>query len=164
MSKARRAARGRKPASEERSARKAQRRRGFLVRRYGDVGEVAFLHKAMGLGYMVAQPYGNIYPFDFIVQGGKKLWRVQVKSVAYMKNGSYYLTVRRSVGRKLAAYSKAEVDFIAVYIIPEDIWYILPVSEIKGRQFLLFRPQGPDGFARRREGWRVFGRPGGPAV
>lgn len=164
MSRSRGRSHGRKPASEESSARKAARQRGFLVRRYGDVAEVAFLHKAMRLGYMVAQPYGNIYPFDFIVQGGKKLWRVQVKSVAYMKNGSYYLTVRRSVGRKLAAYSQAEVDFIAVYIIPEEVWYILPVSEIKGRQFLLFRPQGPDAHGRYREAWRQLGKPYSPAV
>jgi hypothetical protein len=85
MRKPRGASRGRIPASEESSARKAARQRGLVSRQHGDLGEVAFLHKAITLGFMVAQPYGTNHPFDFIVQGGQNLWRIQVKSVSHMR-------------------------------------------------------------------------------
>jgi hypothetical protein len=159
MRKPRGGSRGRIPASEESCARRAAQKRGLLIRQHGDLGEVAFLHKATRLGFMVAKPYGSIYPFDFIVQGGQKLWRIQIKSVAYVRKGLYYLNVRRSKGRRLLAYSKSEIDFVAIYIIPEDIWYILPVSEVVERQCLVFRPTGhprPDMYGHYREAWHLL--------
>ena len=36
---------------------------------------------------MVAQPYGTIYPFDFILQGGLNLWRMQITAVTHMRQG-----------------------------------------------------------------------------
>jgi len=164
MRKPRGASRGRIPAFEETSARKAARQRGLVIRQHGDLGEVAFLHKAMSLGFMVAKPYGTIYPYDFIVEGGQNLWRMQIKSVAYMKDGLYYLSVHRSMGGGLLAYSKSEVDFVAVYIIPEETWYILPVREVVERQALLFRPKGyarPDIYAHYREAWHLLREPDG---
>jgi hypothetical protein len=163
MRKPRGASRGRIPASEETSARKAARQRGLVARRHGDLGEVAFLHKAMALGFMVAKPYGTIHPFDFILQGGQNLWRMQVKAVSHKRGGLYVLLTRRSQGKKLRAYSRYEVDFVAVYIIPEDTWYILPVREVVGRVCLLFRPKGyhrPDIYAHYREAWHLLRKPG----
>ena len=43
-------------ASRENSARKAAQARGLGITRRGDLGEVAFVHKAMSLGYVVASP------------------------------------------------------------------------------------------------------------
>jgi PD-(D/E)XK endonuclease len=164
MRKPRGALRGRIPASEESPVRKAARRRGFAARWHGDLGEVAFMHKAMEIGLVVAQPYGTNHPFDFIVQGGRNLWRIQVKSVVHMSDGLYSLCVRRSEGRRLLAYSKSEVDFIAVYIIPEDVWYILPVREVEKRLTLRFRPKGyhrPDIYAHYREASHLLCEPDG---
>ena len=79
MGKARRAPRGRIPASEESSAQKASQR-GHLIRFHGDLGESAFLHKATSLGFMVARPWRNVYSYDFVVEGGHNFWRVQVKT------------------------------------------------------------------------------------
>ncbi len=104
MRKTRAASHGRILASVENCARRAAQSRGLVIRQHGDLGEVAFPHKATRLGFMVAQPYGTIYPFDFIVQGGQNLRRIQIKSVAYVRNGLYYLNVRRSKGRRLLAY------------------------------------------------------------
>jgi hypothetical protein len=69
-----------------------------------------------------------------------------------------------SEGRKLLPYSKSEVDFIAVYIIPEDVWYILPVREVENRLTLLLRPKGhhrPDIYAHYREAWHLLREPDG---
>jgi PD-(D/E)XK endonuclease len=99
---------------------------------------------------------------DFIVQGGQKLWRVQTKAVVYMRDGLYSICMQRNVGRKLRPYGKDEVDFIAVYIIPEKTWYILPVREVANRRMLRFRPKGyhrPDIYAHHREAWHLLREP-----
>ena len=159
MRKPRGASRGRIPASEESCARRAARKRGLVIRQHGDLGEVAFLHKATRLGLMVAKPYGSIYPFDFILQGGQKLWRIQIKSVAYVRKGLYSLRVQRNTGGGPVGYRKSEVDFVAVYIIPEETWYILPVRDVVERQCLQFRPTGhprPDMYGHYREAWHLL--------
>jgi hypothetical protein len=158
----RRASRGRIPASEESHVLKADRERGLQARKLGDLGEVAFLHKATALGFMVAQPYGVGYPFDFIVQGGRDLCRVQVKAAAHMRDGLYAVNICRCQGRRNRAYREGEVDFVAVYIIPEDTWFILPVREVENRQMLMFRPKGyrrRDIYAHYREAWHLLREP-----
>ena len=63
---------GRIPAPEETPALKRRPDdAGTSVSDTAILGEVAFLHKATELGFMVAQPYGTSYRFDFIVQGGQ---------------------------------------------------------------------------------------------
>jgi len=107
----------RTPASEDIPVREVDRQSGLAARRHGDLGEVAFLHKATELGLMVAQPYGTMHAFDFIVQGGQNIYRVQVKAAAHLRKGLYAVNVCRSQGGKLRPYLASEVDFIAVYII-----------------------------------------------
>jgi PD-(D/E)XK endonuclease len=159
-----RAPHGRIPASEESHVSEAHRERGLRAHKLGDLGEVAFLHKATALDFMVAQPYGTAYPFDFIVQGGRYLWRVQIKTAAHMRDGLYSVNICRHLGRRNRAYRASEIDFVAVYIIPEDTWYILPVREVENRLMLMFRPKGyrrPDPYAHYREAWHLLNEPDG---
>ena len=132
----------RTPASEDIPVREVDRQSGLAARRHGDLGEVAFLHKATELGLMVAQPYGTTHAFDFIVQGGQNIYRVQVKAAAHLRKGLYAVNVCRSQGGKLRPYLASEIDFIAVYIISERTWYIVPVREVVDRRMLMFRPKG----------------------
>ena len=46
----------------------------------GELGEMIFLHKASSLGFGVAKPFGDNERYDFILDSGERLWRVQVKS------------------------------------------------------------------------------------
>jgi hypothetical protein len=122
------------------------------------------MHKATSLGFPLALPYGHLHRYDFIVESGKNLWRVQVKSSNFMIRGLYRLVIYRRTSRAGHAYSESEIDFVAVYIIPEETWYILPVRELLGRQTLLFRPKGysrPDPYARYREAWHLLREPDG---
>ncbi len=41
---------------------------------------MGFMFKAAGLGFGVAKPCGDSERYDFILDSGKRLWRVQVKS------------------------------------------------------------------------------------
>src|SRR5579864_1067297 len=118
MHKTKRASPGRTPASERSSAQRAARARGIAITRCGDLGEVAFVHKAMSLGYVVAKPYGQMHRYDFMVEGGNKLWRIQVKTSTCMRDGRYQLCVQRITHRRTVAYKKSELDFVVAYLMP----------------------------------------------
>jgi hypothetical protein len=156
--------RGRIRASEERSAQFVPRQCGHAPGLKGELGEVAFMHKAVSLGFALAIPYGHIHRYDFIVESGTKLWRVQVKTTTVKARGMYNVTICRHANRERHAYTEAEIDFVAVYIVPEDTWYILPVREVVGHMCLRFRPKG---YARGdihdyyREAWHLLREPDG---
>jgi hypothetical protein len=159
---------GRTQTSCQRSARKAAVARGVSVIRQGDLGEAAFVHKAMGLGFVVAKPYGNIHRYDFIVEGGRKFWRVQVKTTVSTLRGLYNVCTRCSNHSRALAYKESELDFVAAYIMPENAWFVLPVREVVGRSGILLRPMHPKGvrrrdpFAQYREAWHLLGTPHSP--
>jgi hypothetical protein len=164
MSRSRGTLHGRIPASEESLARNAGPQRGSANSIQGELGEVAFMHKATSLGFPLALPYGHLHRYDFIVESGKKLWRVQVKTSGFMMRGLYRLCIYHHTNRVGHAYTESEIDFVAVYIIPEETWYILPVREVLGRQILLFRPKGyprVDPYAYYREAWHLLREPDG---
>jgi hypothetical protein len=167
MRKAKGASRRRKPALWSESARKAARARAVFTNRRGEIGEVAFVHKAMRLGFVVGRPYGQGRRYDFMVEGGRKLWRVQVKTCATLKNGLYQVNIRCKTNRIGHAYAASEVDFVAVYVMPEDRWYVLPVLDIGGRVASFFCAKGsgrPDIYAQYREAWHLLGEPASPPL
>jgi hypothetical protein len=105
----------------------------------GEIGELAFLHKAASLGFGVAMTYGDNERYDFILDSGERLWRVQVKST--------YCTYRRgyrTVGYrgKRRAYTAKEIDFLVVYIAPRNMWYVIPVRHLAKALPLNFYPSG----------------------
>jgi hypothetical protein len=41
-------------------------------------------------------------------------------------------TAARRLGGRVVTYKASELDFLAVYILPEDGWFIVPAKEIVG--------------------------------
>src|SRR5262249_5853301 len=92
-------------------------------KRRGEAAEAAFLCKAACLGFEVAKPWGDSSPFDFILHTGARCWRVQVKSASEKQHRRY--TVKAS-GDK-TPYTSKNIDFLVAYIVPENLWYVLPI-------------------------------------
>jgi hypothetical protein len=163
MPKARRATRGRNPASEESLARKASQE-GAAKPKEGEQGELAFLSKASSLGFALSLPYGHMQRYDFLLDTGTNIWRVQVKTSTHKLNGLYLVGMHHRANRKSLAYTASEIDFVAAYIQPEKTWYILPVREVTDHRQLLFRPKGyarRDPYAHYREAWHLLRDPDG---
>ncbi len=53
----------------------------------GEWAEIRFLARASELGLRVSKPYGDCLPYDFIVEHGGRMFRVQVKSTSYQNPG-----------------------------------------------------------------------------
>jgi hypothetical protein len=133
----------------------------------GELAEIAFLHKAADLGFGVAKPYGDSERYDFILDSGERLWKVQVKSVAtnYPLGSHGYRTAScHSRGScKDLPYTANEIDFFVVYIVPLGIWYVIPVELVTPVLGLYFYPSGcrlGGRFEPYREAWHLMA-PGG---
>lgn len=61
----------------------------LTTKRRGELSELAFVYKAASLGFHVAKPYGDSERYDFILDAGHRLWRVQVKSTTTLIGGLY---------------------------------------------------------------------------
>ena len=58
-------------------------------KRKGELAEAAFLLKAQSMGFRVARPWGDSDRYDFILDSGARLWRVQLKSTEVLHSRGY---------------------------------------------------------------------------
>jgi hypothetical protein len=122
----------------------------------GELAEIAFIYKAESMGLDVAKPYGNSNRYDLVVRSGQRFWKVQVKASGFMTSGKYRVYAERIQRGRAIAYTADEIDFMAVYIISEDTWFIIPVRAFTPlRGFHLYPRGAPDGgrFEQYREAW-----------
>src|SRR5438477_7427673 len=72
---------------------------------------------------MVSKPWGDSAPYDFMIEHNGRVLRVQVKSTMRIVRGCYRCHVPYNRGQ---GSPQRLMDFVAAYVIPEDLWYILP--------------------------------------
>ena len=154
-----------KRADGVRKVREAARRhveRGLLPlgkqtsKRRGEIAELEFLRKAVRLGFRVSKPYGDSDRYDFVVDTGEKLLRVQVKSASRLSQGAYFISSQRCSNGRAIPYKIGEIDYLAGYVFPEDAWFIIPVEAFVPRKSIHVFPKerGKVGmYAEYREAW-----------
>jgi len=126
-------------------------------KRRGELSELAFFYKAASLGFGVAKPWGDTERYDFILDSGQRLWRIQVKSGCHHRNRCYDLHGRCGNQEK-SQYTSEEIDIFVAYLVPIDVWYVIPVEEIK-KKSLLFYPYGGarcGHYEQYREAWDLM--------
>jgi hypothetical protein len=96
----------------------------------GEWVESVFVARASERGLPVSKPWGESESYDFVVGRPGKFVGVQVKSTT-IENGGGYVCVIRKQGKP---YTSGSFDFVAAYVVPEDVWYIIPVRDIGGRE------------------------------
>src|SRR5579863_7918942 len=122
-------------------------------KRAGEQVEAIFLNKATSLGLSVATPWGDSERYDLVVGSGKRLWRVQVESTRYVGERRFSITARGCT----AAYTADEIDFLAAYIVPLELWYVIPVRAFAPSKCLRFYPGGGGQYEKYREAWWLLG-------
>jgi hypothetical protein len=94
----------------------------------GEWAELCFMAKAAGMGMAVSRPFGDSQRYDVLVESGGRIVRVQVKSTIYRRRGNEYsLNV---MGPQRKKYKTGTVDYFAVYLIPDEEWYIIPYEAL----------------------------------
>ena len=120
----------RRPATNQRHVLPPKRR--------GEIAELAFMQKAVSLGFGVAKPWGDSDRYDYILDAGGRFRRVQVRSTAYESHRGYAVHTYVYVKRKMVALTADDIDCIVAYIVPLDLWYVLPVEDFSPCKNLWF--------------------------
>ena len=115
-------------------------------KRRGEASEAAFLARATSMGFRICTPWGESERYDLVIDYGRgRFYRVQVKCTELFADRRYRV---KNGGHSQAVYTPEETDFIAGYVTPLDLWYIVPIEAAGLRKSLRFYPHG----ARRRNG------------
>jgi PD-(D/E)XK endonuclease len=126
-------------------------------KRRGEIGEAAFLAKVSALGFAVAKTWGDSDRYDFVVDGGAGLWRVQVKSAHRAgEDGGYNFHAH---GHTMVPYGADEIDALVAYCVPEDAWYVFPVGFFAVRRSMNLFPASRNRrsrFEKYREAWWIL--------
>ncbi len=100
-------------------------------KRTGELSEAAFMLKARTLGFNPAKPWGDSERYDFILDTGPRLWRVQLKCTEVLRARGYDVQPIYSVyGKGKITYTADDIDVLIAHIIPLDTWYIIPIAAI----------------------------------
>jgi hypothetical protein len=136
--------------------------RKLPYKKRGEWVEQIFLAIVMGLGFTALRPIGDSAAYDAVVEGRRgRFYRVQVKSTtSRIESGGYHAkVVRRS---RAEGYTARHIDLMAVYVIPEDLWYVIPVRALRARPSIYLFPAAPlkksrkSRFERYRRAWHLL--------
>ena len=131
--------------------------------------------RAASLGFSVTKPWGESDRYDFMVDCGTRIWRVQVKSAhSSALNGYSFHACGNPFdsfplrGQSLRAGSarstcRGEIDFIVGYVVSDDVWYVIPIEAYGERTTIKVFPSSRrrmSRFEKYRDAWHYFGEPG----
>ncbi|MGA8215691.1 MAG: group I intron-associated PD-(D/E)XK endonuclease [Candidatus Sulfotelmatobacter sp.] len=145
-----------KSKATDKSVRSTQ---ALTPKQLGEIAEAEFIAKAVGLGFVVARPWGDSEPYDFIVNPKKSFhfWRVQVKSAHTVgADGGCSFRAHDHLQR---SYSSEDIDALVAYARPMNAWYVMPVRVVEELKSLMLYPESRklrSRFERWREAWKVF--------
>jgi PD-(D/E)XK endonuclease len=128
----------------------------------GEWAELQFMAAAAGHRLRVAKAWGDSARYDVVVESGGRLLRVQVKSTVCRSKSSrrsYVCAVHPNL--KTQPYRRWEFDFLAAYVIPEDVWYIIPSrAVVKGNMGMIVLSPGnaKHKYGRYKEAWHLLRR------
>jgi hypothetical protein len=129
----------------------------------GEWAELCFMAKAAGLGFKLNRPFGESTQYDVVVDLGSRFVKVQVKSTWHQphrrmskrKQGVFRAAMRP--WSRPQRYQLSDFDYLAFYVIPKDVWYIIPAAIALARRSLCVRPGDRDNkYERYREAWHLL--------
>jgi len=118
--------------------------------------------RAVRNGFKVSKPWGDSSAYDVGIESGARILRVQVKSTDCRRQYGYLCQFKPNAHSK--PYTLKQVDFFAAYVIPEDVWYLIPAAVLlQGKQkkaltLLPEKPRHPERYRyeRYREAWTLL--------
>ena len=101
---------------------------GNNFKQRGEWVELQFMAAAASHGYHLLKPWGDSRAYDVGIDQSAHFLRVQVKSTSCRRRSGYYCRFRG--GGHDTGYDLASVDLFASYIIPTNVWYLIPTAVI----------------------------------
>ncbi len=156
-------------AQSDSTSDKAQPRKHPNTKRTGELAEAAFVVKAASLGFAVSKPWGDSERYDFILDSGPRTWRVQIKCTESLNANGYQVQSTYTDRKQKGHYTPADIDVLVAYILPLNLWYVVPAHAFPASASLRFYPEGNISgrrprFEQYREAWRLFGDQTNPST
>lgn len=101
----------------------------------GEWVELQFMAEAAKHRFAVTKPWGDTQSYDVGIEHGQNFLRVQVKSTS-ARSGAGYRCMFMPNYKKKSDYSLKEIDLFAAYVIPSDVWYLIPAALLLGSRRL----------------------------
>ncbi len=118
----------------------------------GEWVELKFMAEAAARNLSTSKPYGDSENFDVVVGRPGKFVGVQVKSTSFRQSTGYHCMVSSN-----QAYAAGSFDFLAAYIVPENVWYIMPAEVIQGKASIMLYPKAAAAkYEQYREAWGLL--------
>ena len=117
------------------------------TKKIGDTAEIKFMLLSMELGHIVSKPITENTRYDLIIDTGEELQRIQIKSTnrKVINRNVYFYKCSFCYGSSHKEHYKAnDIDYIAVYIFPEDAWYKIPFKAIEGKTGKFYPNRKPE--------------------
>jgi len=134
------------------------------AKRRGEWAELRFQLRAAEHGLILAKPCGDCAPYDFLVACPERanrdrrdhhghFLRVQVKCTLFKRDNSYQC----SLTANHILYTPAQIDFFAAYVIPADVFYILPLAATHNQPDIILSPHRQESkYAQYKEAWHLL--------
>jgi hypothetical protein len=126
-------------------------------KRRGEWAELEFIAAAAKRDLRVSKPMGDSASYDAVIETHGHFVRVQVKSTTCRRpGGCYKCNIRPANG---LPYKRGDFDFVAVYVIPEDVWYIIPAKLLvngKKTAIMLYTTAPTSRWAPYKEAWDLL--------
>lgn len=121
----------------------------------GEWAESVFIARAGEEGLAASKPWGDSRSYDCVVGSPGRFVAVQVKCTLFRStSGEGYSCSTCSSHKR---YKKGAFDYLAAYVIPEDVWYIIPAKEVLGRRSIsLCTETGEAKYEPYREAWHLL--------
>jgi hypothetical protein len=120
----------------------------------GEWVELLFMTRAAKRGYVVSKPWGDSARYDVGIEQDGRFKRVQVKGTAYREGDGY---ICHLAGTKLKPYTDKQIDYLAIYLLREDIWYIFPAKRLMGQNTVMLSPHFRGSVDERyKEAWELL--------
>jgi hypothetical protein len=97
----------------------------------GEWVELCFMAQAVQHGFKVLKPWGDCGAYDVGVDHGPNFLRVQVKSTT-VRTGTGYLCQFNPNYHKKQDYTLQQIDLFAAYLVPVNVWYLIPAAVLLG--------------------------------
>jgi hypothetical protein len=128
-------------------------------KRRGEWAELQFMAKAAKLGLALSKPWGDLSRYDVVIETSGHFVSVQIKStICRMPQGCYRCSVQP--GRNGKPYQPGEFDFLAAYVVAEDVWYIIPAGVVihgNNSSGIRLYPSDPNSkYAPYKEAWHLL--------
>jgi hypothetical protein len=120
----------------------------------GNIAELQFLLETTKKGAVVSRPQIQSTVYDFIVDNGNRVLKVQVKS-CFSEGPNYGVSVGRGKSSKIP-YERGDIDVFAIFIAERFEWYFIPVSEVNGAVKITLCPDSQSKWNKFKNGWIIL--------